>query len=56
MISTKTEKAWELWRQDENGNRFLVGIYDRNSDAEAKLADLSKELHKQTYWISAVER
>jgi len=54
-FSAVTGIAWELWRQDDNGNCFLVGRYGRRSAAEAKLAELSRVLHKQTYWISAVE-
>lgn len=41
----------ELWRQDDNGNRFLVGIFLDRAAAEARLAELTRTLHKQTYWI-----
>jgi len=54
-LSADAGIAWELWRQDDNGNRFLVGRYGIRSAAEAKLAELSRVLHKQTYWISVVE-
>lgn len=40
-----------LWRQDDNGNRFLVGSYPGRRAAEEKLAELTRALHKQTYWI-----
>lgn len=42
---------FELWRQDDNGNRFLVGSYAERSAAEGRLAELSRVPHKQTYWI-----
>lgn len=42
---------WRLWRQDDNGNRFLVGEYNRKSDAETQLAELTRHIHKQTYWL-----
>ncbi len=48
--------AWELWRQDDNGSRFLVGRYEEKSEAEEKMTGLSRDLHKQTYWISAVKQ
>lgn len=48
--------AWELWRQDDNGSRFLVGRYEEKSEAEEKMAELSRALHKQIYWISAVKQ
>jgi len=41
-----------LWRQDDNGNRFLVGEYSDRAAAEARLAELTRSLHRQTYWIS----
>ncbi len=42
----------ELWRQDDNGNRFLVGVYPDRSAAEKRLAELTIGTHKQFYWIS----
>ena len=44
--------AFELWRQDDNGQRFLVGRYPTRHDAERRLEDLTRTLHKQTYWIT----
>ena len=41
----------ELWRQDDNGQRFLVGRYSTRTTAEQQLATLSRAVHKQTYWI-----
>lgn len=43
--------SYELWRQDDNGNRFLIGCYADRGAAEAHLAELSRVLHKQIYWI-----
>ena len=43
--------SWQLWRQDDNGQRFLVGEYKDEATAETSMADLMKCLHKQTYWI-----
>jgi hypothetical protein len=41
-----------LWRQDDNGNRFLVGSYADRAAAEARLAELTRSPHKQTCWLS----
>lgn len=41
-----------LWRQDDNGNRFLVGSFADREAAEARLAELTRVPHKQTYWLS----
>jgi hypothetical protein len=43
---------FELWRQDDNGNRFLIDTYDNFSEAETRLAELTRIPHKQTYWIA----
>lgn len=42
---------YELWRQDDNGQRFFVGRHPRREDAERQLAVLSRVPHKQSYWI-----
>lgn len=44
--------SFSLWRQDDNGNRFLVGSFARREDAEKKINELSRQLHKQLYWIT----
>ncbi len=46
--------VYELWRQDDNGNRFAMGRWPDRASAEARLAQLSRGHHKQTYWITAV--
>ena len=43
---------FELWRQDDNGNRFLVDTCPDRPAAEKRLAELTRSPHKQTYWIS----
>ena len=42
---------FRLWRQDDNGNRFLVGTFPERAGAEARLAELTRSPHKQFYWI-----
>lgn len=46
--------TYELWRMDDNGNRFLVGVFAERGAAEIRMADLCRSHHKQTYWISEV--
>lgn len=43
--------TWELWRQDDNGQRFLVERFASQAEAEAKLAQLAGGGHRQIYWI-----
>jgi hypothetical protein len=43
---------WEVWRQDDNGNRYLVSTHTDEAAARLRLADLeSGVVHKQTYWV-----
>ena len=43
---------FELWRQDDNGNRFLVASFPDRVAAEERLTELAHALHKQIYWIT----
>jgi len=46
---------FQLWRQDDNGGKFLIDCYPTLDLAEAAMAVLSRVPHKQFYWIEAVE-
>lgn len=48
--------VFELWRQDDNGNRFLVGTFNDQAAADHRLAELTHSQHKQIYWIRAFTR
>jgi hypothetical protein len=43
--------AWELWRQDDNGNRVRVARYGSQDAARAELARFEALGHKQIYWL-----
>ena|GEM_PF-5264329 len=43
--------SFELWRQDDHGQRYLVGRYPDRAAAEMRLRELTRTLHKQIYWI-----
>ncbi|HEX2080024.1 MAG TPA: hypothetical protein VHG08_20060 [Longimicrobium sp.] len=47
--------AWELWRQDDNGNRFLVARFGSADAAEAEQRRFEALGHKQTYWVERVD-
>ncbi len=49
---TSPAPAWELWRQDDNGNRFLVSAGHTRSEAEQLARHFEERGHKQMYWIS----
>ena len=42
---------WQLWRQDDNGNRVRIRAFTGLAKATAALASFERLAHKQTYWI-----
>ena len=43
---------FELWRQDDNGNRYLVSVHSDRARADAALEDLERGVvHKQLYFV-----
>ncbi|MCX4674557.1 SPOR domain-containing protein [Streptomyces sp. NBC_01433] len=48
--------AWLVIRQDDNGNRYRVGRYATQDEAQ-KIADgLDTRGHKQLYWVERMDR
>jgi hypothetical protein len=45
------EPVWSVWRQDDNGNVFLVQDGLTEADALRLVRDLESKGHKQTYWV-----
>jgi hypothetical protein len=43
---------WEVWRQDDNGNRFLVSSGHTRDHAEEVAAEFEARGHKQWYWVA----
>lgn len=50
------ESKFTLKRQDDNGNIFVVGTFPTHKDAENKLKELTRNVHKQHYWIENSEK
>jgi hypothetical protein len=42
-----------LWRQDDNGNRFLVAAFVSEEAALERMAELTRIPHRQIYWIDS---
>ena len=42
---------WELWRQDDNGNRDRIGLFDTQAAARRALDRFEALGHKQIYWL-----
>lgn len=47
--------AWELWRQDDNGNRFRIAGFASREQADAEQRRFEALGHKQTYWVQPGE-
>lgn len=44
----------ELWRQDDNGHKFLIETFACKADAVKAMKEFEARLHKQTYWVEKV--
>lgn len=47
----RSPQRWALWRLDDNGNRFLMEVFDTREGAEAAAHDFTARGHKQAYWV-----
>lgn len=54
--SAEAAESWELWRQDDNGNRFLIARFDTRDAAEGEQRRFEALGHKQTYWVQGGAR
>jgi hypothetical protein len=52
-MSNADAARWELWRQDDNGSRFLIGRIATEEAAAAEQRRFEALAHKQTYWVAA---
>lgn len=43
---------WQLWRQDDNGQKFLVDTFASAAEATQALETLEARQHKQIYWLA----
>jgi hypothetical protein len=42
---------WTVWRQDDNGRRYIVEHHADQADAESQAAEMEARGHKQLYWV-----
>jgi hypothetical protein len=50
-MSNDEAAGWELWRQDDNGNRFRISRFATAEAADAEQRRFEALGHKQTYWV-----
>ncbi|WP_198170623.1 hypothetical protein [Actinoplanes awajinensis] len=48
-------RRWVVWRQDDNGNRYVVARKDSRAEADQLAATMEARGHKQLYWVAAAE-
>ncbi|MBS1787583.1 MAG: lipid-A-disaccharide synthase [Acidobacteria bacterium] len=46
---------WQLFRQDDNGQRFLIDEFATEAEARRKLEKFESLHHKQTYWLEELQ-
>ena len=49
------ETGWQVVRQDDNGNRFVVEQDLSEGAARQRAAELTARGHKQTYWVEPTD-
>jgi hypothetical protein len=48
-------RVWSVWRQDDNGNRFLVRSGITEEEAHQLASEFEARGHKQLYWFERQE-
>jgi predicted secreted protein len=48
-------ERWQLKRQDDNGNQYVMGTFGLKEQAEDRMAHYQNKGHKQTYWVERIE-
>ncbi|MFB6818015.1 SPOR domain-containing protein [Streptomyces sp. NPDC056347] len=56
MSDSGATLPWLVIRQDDNGNRYRVGHYATQGEAQAIADKLDGRGHEQLYWVERVER
>lgn len=51
-----SESRFELWRQDDNGQRTCVDVFSAREQAVSRESMLSGSGHRQTYWVEEIVR
>jgi hypothetical protein len=50
-VAEPGERAWTVWRQDDNGNQVEMSRYANPGAAAAVVAAYERRGHKQLYWV-----
>ncbi len=47
------KNLWALWRQDDNGHRFIISLVQTLPQAQQERESYESLGHKQCYWIES---
>lgn len=50
-MKPESELIWRLLRQDDNGQKFVIGEFASEAEARRELQRFESLHHKQTYWL-----
>ncbi|MFI6285240.1 SPOR domain-containing protein [Streptomyces sp. NPDC051018] len=56
MNDSTTVLPWLVIRQDDNGNRYRVGRYATEDEAQQIVDTLDAKGHRQLYWVERISR
>ncbi len=51
-MTQEAPKEWVVLRQDDNGNRFELGRYATEQEAQAVVEAFERRGHKQLYFVT----
>jgi hypothetical protein len=46
--------SWQLWRQDDHGNKVIIGEYASQQEAERLKQEFEDRGHRQIYWVEKI--
>ena len=55
-VMNESAERWQLKRQDDHGNQYVMDTFSSKKQAEDKMAHYQNKGHKQTYWVDKVRR
>ena len=50
--NANAQHTWSVWRQGDDGNRFLIEAGLSEDVAKQKVAEFESHGHKQLYWAT----
>jgi len=54
--NSETTPEWSVWREDDNGNVFLIQSQLNQADALRLAEEFERKGHKQRYWVEKLSR